>query len=129
MNSLEALYKLYKYIMIDNEQGLMYEEEVEAVNKDYNLIKQDLEAYEKLKIENEVIRIRTKDYKRFYDKYKQKSEKLTKVIDLLDNVLDLELENSEEWGKMTYFINSNGGSTLTKETYNFLKEFINEVLE
>ena len=52
MNSLEMLNKLYKYIMIDNEQGLMYEEEVEAVNEDYNLIKQDLEAYEKLKKEN-----------------------------------------------------------------------------
>ena len=106
-----------------------------TMERDYNTIKQDLERLEHLEKENkekdEIIADLEQMYKTAsnnYSKLNDKRKKLEKVIDLLDTALDLELENSEEWGKMTYFINSNGGSTLKKENYDLLKEFISEVL-
>ena len=57
MTSKEKLKKMYDYIMIDNEHGLMDQEEVEAVTEDYNCVLNDLnklEQMEKIKIlENE----------------------------------------------------------------------------
>lgn len=128
MNSLEALNKLCDMATPDGD----------CLNYVIGLattIKQDLERLEHLEKENkekdEIIADLEQMYKTAsnnYSKLNDKRKKLEKVIDLLDTALDLELENSEEWGKMIYFINSNGGSTLKKENYDLLKEFISEVL-
>ena len=57
MISKEKLKKMYDYIMLDNEHGLMDQEEVEAVTEDYTCVLNDLdklEQMEKIKIlENE----------------------------------------------------------------------------
>ena len=79
MTSKEKLKKMYDYIMIDNEQGLMDKEEVEALTEDYNIIKQDLDRLEELKKENQEL--------------KEENSKFKKVIDFLKLNFNISLDS------------------------------------
>ena len=79
MKSKEKLKKMYDYIMIDNEQGLMDNEEVEALTEDYNSILKDLERLDRLEKENKEL----KDKNSLITN--DKEVKLSEIIQLLDN--------------------------------------------
>ena len=105
MNSKETLNKMYDYIMIDNDMGLMDNEETEALTKDYNIIKQDLERLEKLEKENQELKEKCKLLEEnketiltTLESSVQENVKLKKVIEILKDELEISFEDTTQEG-------------------------------
>ena len=130
MNSKETLNKIYNYIMIDYDMGLMNNEETEALTEDYNIIKQDLERLETLEKENQELKEKCKILEENEESVLttleisvQRNVKLRKVIETLKKSLLLgvgELRGSY------YLLAHDNNYSMTKEEYDLLKEVLED---
>ena len=140
MNSKETLNKIYEYIMIDYDMGLMDNEETEALIKDYNIIKQDLERLEKLEKENQELKEKCKILEEnqetvltTLESSVQENVKLRQVIEILKDELEISFEDRTQEGNGYWVIlqNWNGEEEVVinfnaPDNYELLKEVLEE---
>ena len=128
MNSKETLNKMYEYIMIDYDMGLMDNEETEALTEDYNIIKQGLERLETLEKENQELKEKCKILEENEESVLttleisvQRNVKLRKVIEALKKLL---LLSAGELRGSYYLLAHGNNYCMTEEEYNLLKEVL-----
>lgn len=110
MNSKEALKLLYS----DAENYAYFnetEEDLSEIKAEYELIKQDLDRFEKLEKEYKEARKSIKSWNENGGELLRENAKLKKVIEILKDILELQLENDVV-------------IPLTDREYDLLKEYL-----
>ena len=140
MNSKETLNKMYNYIMIDYDMGLMDNEDTEALIEDYNIIKRDLDRLEKLEKENqelkekyEILEENQETVLTTLESSVQENVKLRKVIEILKDELEISFEDTTQEGNGYWVVlqNWNGEEEVVinfnaPDNYELLKEVLEE---
>ena len=119
MESLELLELIYSDALNFNEN----EEDIEEVKREYNIIKQDLELFEKCKNENCDYQIKNAELQEENEKLKQALDILKKYLHLFSNQSIPEVAYVED-----YYLSLTGNDwcvNITDKEYELLKEVLN----